>query len=68
MIAFVAGRVAGLGPDGAVIDVGGVGLQVLCTPTTVATLRVGEAARLATALVVREDSLTLFGFADDDER
>ena len=68
MIAFVAGRVTGVGPDGAVIDVGGVGLQLFCTPATVATLRVGEATRLATALVVREDSLTLFGFADDDER
>jgi Holliday junction DNA helicase RuvA len=68
VIAFVSGRVAGVGPEGAVIDVGGVGLQLFCTPATVAGLRVGEATRLATALVVREDSLTLFGFADDDER
>jgi Holliday junction DNA helicase RuvA len=68
MIAFVSGRVAGIAPDGAVIEVGGVGLAVQCTPTTLATLRVGEPARLATSLVVREDSLTLFGFSDDDER
>ena len=68
MIASVRGTVAALGPDGAVIEVGGVGLSVSCSPGTLARLRVGEPARLATSLVVREDSLTLFGFADDDER
>jgi Holliday junction DNA helicase RuvA len=60
--------VAALGPDGAVVDVGGVGLAISCSPGTLARLRVGEQARLATSLVVREDSLTLYGFADDDER
>ncbi|MFF5264079.1 Holliday junction branch migration protein RuvA [Actinomadura viridis] len=68
MIAFVSGRVAAAGPDGAVIDVHGVGMAVQCTPATLAGLRVGEEARVPTSLVVREDSLTLFGFADDDER
>jgi holliday junction DNA helicase RuvA len=68
VIAFVAGRVAAVGPDGAVVEVGSVGIAVQCTPTTLAGLRVGEQARLATSLVVREDSLTLYGFADDDER
>ena len=68
MIASVRGVVAALGPDGAVIEVGGVGLSVSCSPGTIARLRVGETARLATSLVVREDSLTLYGFADDDER
>ncbi|WTW93231.1 Holliday junction branch migration protein RuvA [Streptomycetaceae bacterium NBC_01309] len=68
MIAFVSGPVAALGPDLAVVEVGGVGMAVLCTPATLAGLRVGEHARLATSLVVREDSLTLYGFADDDER
>lgn len=68
MIAFVAGRVASLAPDGAVVEVGGVGLSVQCTPSTLARLRVGEAAQLPTSLVVREDSLTLYGFIDDDER
>ncbi len=68
MIASVAGRVASIAPDGAVIEVGGVGVLVHCTPGTLATLRVGEQARLATSLVVREESLTLYGFADDDER
>ena len=68
MISSVRGTVAALGPDGAVVEVGGVGLAVSCSPGTLARLRVGEAARLATSLVVREDSLTLYGFADDDER
>ncbi len=68
MIASVAGRVAAVSPDGAVVEVGGIGLAVQCTPGTIARLQVGESARLATSLVVREDSLTLYGFADDDER
>jgi Holliday junction DNA helicase RuvA len=68
VISSVRGTVAALGPDGAVVEVGGVGLAVSCSPGTLARLRVGEAARLATSLVVREDSLTLYGFADDDER
>ncbi|REE94680.1 Holliday junction branch migration protein RuvA [Thermomonospora umbrina] len=68
MIAFVSGRVTAAGPDGAVVDVGGVGLSVQCTPATLAGLRVGDQAQVPTSLVVREDSLTLFGFADDDER
>ncbi|MHC3454125.1 Holliday junction branch migration protein RuvA [Streptomyces prasinus] len=68
MIAFVSGTVAVLAPDTAVVEVGGVGMAVRCTPDTLSTLRVGRAARLATSLVVREDSLTLYGFADDDER
>lgn len=68
MIAFVAGPVAQVGLGSAVVDVGGVGLQVQCTPSTLATLRPGAVATLPTALVVREDSLTLYGFVDEDER
>jgi Holliday junction DNA helicase RuvA len=68
MIAFVSGPVAAVAPDTAVIEVGGLGVAVQCAPGTLAGLRVGEQARLATSLVVREDSLTLYGFADDDER
>lgn len=68
MIASLHGRVAEVLPDSAVVEIGGLGLSVMCTPATLAELRVGEPARLATALVVREDSLTLYGFADADER
>lgn len=68
MIAFVSGKVASAGLDGAVVDVGGIGLSVQCTPATLATLRVGDPAHVPTSLIVREDSLTLYGFADEDER
>ena len=68
MIAFVRGRVAATTLSTAVVDVGGVGYELQCTPSTLADLRSGQEATLATALVVREDSMTLFGFADDDER
>ncbi|WP_438488957.1 Holliday junction branch migration protein RuvA [Streptomyces sp. S186] len=68
MIAFVSGPVAALAPDAAVVEVGGVGMAVQCTPNTLSGLRLGERTKLATSLVVREDSLTLYGFADDDER
>jgi len=64
VIASVRGRVLEIGLDHAVVEVGGVGLEVRTTPATLATLRRGDEAKLATALVVREDSLTLFGFAD----
>lgn len=68
MIASVSGRVTSLGADRVVVRVGGLGLSVQTTPSTAARLRVGEEAELATSLVVREDSLTLYGFADDEER
>jgi Holliday junction DNA helicase RuvA len=68
MIAFVRGRVAGLTLSSAVVEVGGVGLEVMCTPGTLAELRTGQEATLPTSMVVREDSLTLFGFADEDEK
>jgi Holliday junction DNA helicase RuvA len=68
MIAFVRGRVATLGLTSAVLEVGGVGLELQCTPDTLAGLRTGTEATLPTSMVVREDSLTLFGFADDDEK
>lgn len=68
MIAFVRGPVAAVFVDSAVVDVGGVGVLVACTPGALAELRVGAEVTLATSLVVREDSLTLFGFADYEER
>jgi Holliday junction DNA helicase RuvA len=68
VIASIEGTVAAVTADGVVVRVGGVGLAVQTTPGTRARLRVGEQAALATTLVVREDSLTLYGFAEDDER
>ena len=68
MIASVSGPVLAVGPTSAVVEVGGLGILTLCSPNTVAGLRVGQRTTLATALVVREDSLTLYGFASADER
>jgi Holliday junction DNA helicase RuvA len=72
MISSVRGQVTALGPNEAVVDIGGrsggLGFAVQCAPGTLAKLRVGAEATLHTSLVVREDSLTLYGFADADER
>jgi len=68
MISSVRGRVLSIGLDHAVVEVGGVGLAVQATPASLATMRTGAEAALATALVVREDSLTLYGFADNEAR
>jgi Holliday junction DNA helicase RuvA len=68
MIASVRGEVLAVELDHAVVEVGGVGLAVHAVPATLATLRRGNQARLATSLVVREDSLTLYGFADSAAR
>jgi Holliday junction DNA helicase RuvA len=68
VIAFVRGQVAAVTLSSAVLEVGGVGLELMCTPNTLATLRAGQSATLPTSMVVREDSLTLFGFVDDDEK
>src|SRR5664279_1408725 len=68
MISSVRGQVLSISLDHAVIEVGGVGLAVRTTPATLAGLRRGEQARLATTLVVREDSLTLFGFGSDEAK
>lgn len=68
MISSVRGAVLQIELDHAVVEVGGVGLAVHATPATLAGLRRGEQARLATSLVVREDSLTLYGFAGGEER
>ncbi len=68
MITSLSGAVATLTPTAAVVEVGGVGLLVQCTPGTLSQLRLGASASLATTLVVRETELTLYGFADADER
>lgn len=68
MIASLRGRVLHAGLDSVVVEVGGVGMLVHTTPGTAATLRTGSTATLATTLVVREESLTLYGFADEEER
>ncbi len=68
MIASLRGTVLRTGLDSVVVEVGGVGMLVHTTPGTAASQRTGSTASLATTLVVREESLTLYGFADEDEK
>ncbi|HYP44555.1 MAG TPA: Holliday junction branch migration protein RuvA [Propionibacteriaceae bacterium] len=68
MIAQLNGSVVQLGATSAVLEVGGFGVLVLCSPNTTTTLRLGQSATLATSLIVREDALTLYGFAAAEER
>lgn len=68
MIAQLTGRVLTVGGTHAVLDLGGLGLLVQCTPATTSRLRPGESATLHTSLIVREDSLTLYGFDDEPAR
>jgi len=68
VIASVRGEVLDIALDHVVIEAGGVGYKVMATPSTLATLRRGAEARLITAMIVREDSMTLYGFTDTDTR
>ena len=68
MIASVRGEVLDVALDHVVIEAAGVGYKLMATPSTLATLRRGEEARLITAMIVREDSMTLYGFPDGDAR
>ena len=67
MIASVRGLVRHVGLDHVVVEVGGVGLLVHTTPATAAECRTGTEVTLETTLVVREESLTLYGFAAEDD-
>lgn len=68
MIAQLTGTVAQVGAAAVILDVQGVGYRVLSTPSTCALLRAGAHATLHTHLVVREDSMTVFGFLSSSER
>jgi holliday junction DNA helicase RuvA len=67
MISSVRGTVLAIAGPAVIIEVGGVGLAVQVTPQHAASLRVGSEASVRTALIVREDDLSLFGFVDADE-
>jgi Holliday junction DNA helicase RuvA len=68
MIASVRGEVLDIALDHVVIEAAGVGYKLMAAPSTLATLRRGGEARLITAMIVREDSMTLYGFPDGDAR
>ena len=67
MIASLEGRISARTPDALVVAVGGIGLRVLCPQPTLAAARIGDPILLYTHLVVREDDLTLVGFASEEE-
>ncbi|MGC3993346.1 MAG: Holliday junction branch migration protein RuvA [Propionicimonas sp.] len=68
MISQLTGTVAAVGGTWLVVDLSGFGVKALCTPSTAGSVTVGQAVTLYTSLVVREDSLTLYGFAEPGER
>ena len=68
MIAIVEGRVSARLADALVVMVGGIGLRIACPTPTLAESQIGEPILLHTHLIVREDELSLVGFASDDER
>lgn len=68
MIASVHGEVLEIALDHVVVEAGGLGYRINATPATLGTLRRGDTTRLVTAMIVREDSMTLYGFAGGDAR
>jgi Holliday junction DNA helicase RuvA len=68
MISLLTGTIRALSADKVVLEVSGVGYQISITARTSHQLNVGAPATLHTSLVVREDSMTLFGFLDSQER
>lgn len=68
MIAFIRGTAVAVGANSVVVETGGIGYLVHATATTLSQVRTSEAVELATTMIVREDAMTLYGFADTDER
>jgi Holliday junction DNA helicase RuvA len=68
MISSLRGPVLEIRLDSLVIAVGGVGMTVMCSPDTISQARIDKEITLFTSLIVREDSLTLFGFANSENR
>jgi Holliday junction DNA helicase RuvA len=68
MISLLSGTVRSINSDRIVVEVGGFGLTVLVTPATTTQVTLGSQIQLFTSLVVREDSLTLFGFINEESR
>ena len=68
MIASLTGHVTHVGLESAILDVNGFGMLVRATARTLSNLRTGSTATLLTSMIVREDSMTLYGFAEPAER
>ncbi|MET4049946.1 Holliday junction DNA helicase RuvA [Rhodococcus sp. 1163] len=68
MISSISGEVLDIALDHVVIEASGVGYRINATPDTLGTLSRGSASRLLTTMIVREDSMTLYGFSDSESR
>lgn len=68
MIAQLTGKIAFLDLSSAIVDVAGVGYSLQITATTSKSLSIGQQVTLATALIVREDDMSLYGFISQDEK
>ena len=68
MIAYIRGRVLGITPETAIIDVNGIGYEIYCSGSAFRKMTVGEVTELYTYLQVKEDGITLFGFATPKEK
>lgn len=68
MISFLRGTVAHVGLSSAVVDLNGFGVTFFATPQTLSGFRHGQTVTVFTSMIVREDSMTLYGFADADQR
>jgi Holliday junction DNA helicase RuvA len=66
MISLLSGTVRSISTDRLIVEVGGFGVSILVNPQTAAQVTLGSQVQLFTSLVVREDSLTLFGFINDE--
>jgi len=68
VIAFVKGTLTDISALGAVVDVGGVGMNLLTSANALKGKKVGDQVQVPTVMVVREDHMTLYGFADANEK
>lgn len=68
MIAQLTGEVRSISVDRIILDVAGVGYLIAVTPTTSSAVALGTSLTLHTSMIVREDSMTLFGFIDQKSR
>ena len=67
MICFLKGRVESISRDFVEIEVNGIGYRVYSSMSTIGRLRPGETVKLHTRMIVREDSISIFGFIEEDE-
>ena len=68
MIAFVKGTISEISALGAVIEVGGVGMNLVTSANALKGKKIGDLVQVPTVMIVREDAMTLYGFEDDNEK